>query len=162
MDFRIKNSIRPRRNIKTPESSRLFSDGICLVRAVLIVWSEAACDPDDLDETFRFSSVVVAAVVVVVDSDFDSSFDFCLLSDLLLISKDSSESAIDVDFIIFIDSLRANLKVVYNILLREIIWNAPKNMWKMILSCDSIWIIIWNAQNRGILFSVPVLKLITC
>ena len=31
--------------------------------------------------------------------------------------------------------------------IREVIWKAPK-MWKMILSCDSICIIIWNAQKN--------------
>ena len=47
---------------------------------------------------------------------------------------------------------------------REVIWNAPKSMWKMIFSCDSICIIIWNApKSKNLIFgSFSVLKLITC
>ena len=99
MAFWIKNSIRPRRNIKTPVSSLRFLDAIC----------EADCDPDDIDDSETFSSDVA-------EGDFESDLDFSLFHDEFLVStawsllsKDSFE---DGDFKIFIDSLRASLKVV--------------------------------------------------
>lgn len=96
MAFCIKNSIRPRRNIKTPASSVLVLD-------------EADCDKDDIDDSETFSSDVAEGDF---ESDFDIFFlrdDFLVATDCSLLSKDSFE---DVDFKIFIDSLRASLKVV--------------------------------------------------
>ena len=69
MAFSIKNSIRPRRNIKTPVSSLLFLDVIC----------EADCDPDDIEDSETFSSDVA-------EVDFESDFDFFLLRDDFLVS----------------------------------------------------------------------------
>ena len=45
----------------------------------------------------------------------------------------------------------------------EISWNAPKSMWKRILSCDSIFSIFWNApKSKNFIFgAISVLKLIT-
>ena len=87
MAFWIKNSIRPRRNIKTPASS------------------------DDDSETF--SSDVAEGDF---ESDFDNFLihdEFLVSTALPLLSKDSFK---DGDFKIFIDSLRANLKKVKKIL----------------------------------------------
>ena len=83
MAFWIKNSIRPRRNIKTPASS------------------------DDDSETF--SSDVAEGDF---ESDFDIFLlhnEFLVSTAWSLLSKDSFE---DGDFKIFIDSLLASLKVV--------------------------------------------------
>ena len=57
----------------------------------LDVICEADCDPDDIDDSETFSSDVA-------EGDFESHLDFFLFH--------------DVDFKIFIDSLRASLKVV--------------------------------------------------
>ena len=48
--------------------------------------------------------------------------------------------------------------------IRGVIWNAPKSMWKMILSCDCICPFIWNApKSKNLIFgSFSVLKLVTC
>ena len=47
--------------------------------------------------------------------------------------------------------------------IRGVIWNAPKSMWKMILSCDCICPFIWNApKSKNFIFgSFSVSKLIT-
>ena len=66
MAFWFKNSIRPRRNIKTPASS-------------LLVLDEADCDTDDIDDSETFSSDVA-------EVDFESDFDFFLLRDDFLVS----------------------------------------------------------------------------
>ena len=48
--------------------------------------------------------------------------------------------------------------------IRWVTWNAPKSMWKMILSCDRICLKFWNApkSNNFIFGSFSVLKSITC
>ena len=93
-----------------------FCDAIFFVGEVLVVTLDR-CDSDVLEDlgAFWFREVVV------IENDFESGF--CFLNDDLLLwtarsllSQDASESAssadlsIDVDFIILIDSLCANLK----------------------------------------------------
>ena len=34
--------------------------------------------------------------------------------------------------------------MIINFEYTEVTWNAPKSIWKMILSCDGIWILFWN------------------
>ena len=48
--------------------------------------------------------------------------------------------------------------------IRKVLWNAPKRMWKMIMSCDSISLKFWNAPKsmNFIIGSFSVLKMITC
>ena len=95
-----------------PVSSLPFCDAIFFVVVVLVVTLDR-CDSDVLEDLGAFW-------LRDVENDFESGF--CFLNDLLLwtarslLSQDASESAssadlsIDVDFIILIDSLRANLK----------------------------------------------------
>ena len=42
---------------------------------------------------------------------------------------------------------RVRFKVLRISFIRGLIWNAPKSMWKMILSCDDICPLIWNTPK---------------